>query len=191
MIVLKTLILTVAVGTTMRADFRYTSTHKGAGVPGAGDTTKHYLKGQKTAIDSGNRIVIVDFEHQTVTTVHSSQKTYSVSTFADMGQVLDRAGAEVTADVKETGQHKVINGFNASEVVMTMQVDMSQAQKAGMKMQMEMDIWVSSDVPGSQEMRTFYQKNAARFPWSAMAQVGVGIQVCRKPWPICNARWRV
>jgi hypothetical protein len=168
----KLLILAVAMTIAARADFSYTSTRKGAGAGQNGEVTKHYLKGQKMMMDSGNRIVIMDFDQQTITTIQPAQKTYTVKNFADLGQTLQQTGAEISADVKETGQHKTINGFNASEVIMTIQVEMAQAQKAGMKMQMEMDIWVSPDVPGGQEMKAFYQKNMARFPWAAMAQGG-------------------
>jgi hypothetical protein len=168
----KSLILAAALAVAARADFSYTSTRKGAGAGQAGEVTKHYLKGQKMMLDSGNRMILVDFDAQTVTTVQTAQKTYSVVKFADLGQNLKDADVEITADVKETGQRKAINGYNASEVVMTIQVETAQTQKAGMKMQMEMDIWVSADVPGAQEQKAFYQKNMGHFPWAALAQGG-------------------
>jgi len=37
-----------------------------------------------------------------------------------------------------------------------------------MKGQMEMELWISPDVPGGSELRDFYRKNAANFPWNAM-----------------------
>jgi hypothetical protein len=40
------------------------------------------------------------------------------------------------------------------------------------KMHMEMDMWISADVPGVQDMRDFYQKNGAKFPWRALAGQG-------------------
>src|SRR5271154_581381 len=168
----KSLILAVGLAVAARADFSYTSTRKGTGAGQSGEVTKHYLKGQKMMLDSGNRVILVDFDAQTVTTIHTAQKTYTVSKFADLGQTLQQTGVDITADVKETGQTKVINGFNASEMVMTMQIDTPQTQQAGMKMQMEMDIWFSADVPGSQEQKAFYQKNMTHFPWAAMAQGG-------------------
>jgi hypothetical protein len=48
---------------------------------------------------------------------------------------------------------------------MAMDTPMSQG---GMKMQMEMDMWLSPDVPGSKELRTFYERNGSRFPWAAL-----------------------
>jgi hypothetical protein len=168
----KYLILAVTLSVAARADFSYTTTRKGTGAAQTGEVTNHYLKGQKMMLDSGNRVILVDFDAQTVTTIQTAQKTYTVARFADLGQSLQQTGVDITADVKETGQKKVINGFNASEIVMTMQIDTPQTQQAGMKMQMEMDIWFSSEVPGSQEQKAFYQKNMAHFPWAAMAQGG-------------------
>jgi hypothetical protein len=40
------------------------------------------------------------------------------------------------------------------------------------KMQMEMDLWISPDVPGASEMRDFHKRNADKFPWSAIAGGG-------------------
>jgi hypothetical protein len=39
-----------------------------------------------------------------------------------------------------------------------------------MKMQMEMELWLSPDVPGYSEMENFYRRNMSRFPWAALAQ---------------------
>jgi len=135
-----------------------------------GRSSKHYMKGQKMKLDSGETAIIMDFEAQTITRVDNTKKTYHVTNFSDVGQALKRDQSEMTVkvDVKETGQRKSINGFNASEVIMTMEMDNPQARQAGMKMQMEMDIWLSTDVPGSQEMRAFYQKNSSRYPWHAL-----------------------
>ena len=49
---------------------------------------------------------------------------------------------------------------------MTMDVDVPQARQMG-KMRMEMDLWLSTDVPGIGELKSFYQKNMERFPWAA------------------------
>lgn len=170
------LILTFAASLAARADFSYTTTRKSTGgamgqmAASAGDpVTKHYLKGQKMKIEHGDTATVIDFEAQTITSINPSQKTYSVAKFADLGKAIENAGVDVKADVKKTGAVKTINGFNASEVVMTMDVDMPQARQAGMKMQMEMDMWVSPDVPGSRELRAFFERNGSRFPWTAVA----------------------
>jgi hypothetical protein len=159
------LLIAVAGSMLARADFSYTMTRKGMGNP---EVTTTYFKGQKMMIDSSATTIVMDFDAQTITTFSKSKKTYSVKNFSDVGQAL--SGADVTADVTETGQKKTINGFDASELLMTVDVDNPQGR--GMKMQMEMHIWISSGVPGADELRGFYKRNAGNFPWAAMMQGG-------------------
>jgi hypothetical protein len=121
-------------------------------------------------IDNSAISIVMDFDAQTVTTFSKSQKTYTVKKFSDVGSGM--SGTEVTADVKETGQKKNINGFDASELLMSVDVDNPQMAGRGMKMQMEMHIWLASGVPGSDELRAFYKRNAGNFPWAAMMQGG-------------------
>lgn len=170
---MKTLcLLALAASPIAWADFSYTTTTKSAGgiMAAAGDrNSTTYLKGQKMKVDSGASAIIFDFESQTITHLDNTRKSYTVSRFSDMGQALDRTGTEFSMDVKETGERKTINGFHASEVVITTEIATSQTRQAAMKMKMEMHLWITPDVPGSQEMRAFYQKNGERFPWAAMA----------------------
>jgi len=139
-----------------------------AAMAGGSATTRHYFKGQKTKTDTGDTAFILDFDAQTITHINNKAKTYTVTKFSDVGAAMKGADVETKIDVKETGQKKTINGFNATEVIMTMEVETPQSAKAGGKMQMEMDMWLSSDVPGAKEVRAFYQKNAANLPWAAL-----------------------
>jgi hypothetical protein len=116
--------------------------------------------------ENGDTATILDFDAQTITTVNNKQKTASVHKFSDIAAASTDVNAKI--DVKETGQKKVINGYNASELVMTIQMDSPAGAQMG-KMQMEMAMWLSSDPPGVKELRAFYQKNMSRFPWAAMS----------------------
>lgn len=152
------------------ADFSYTQTRKGGPGGAGGDaTTKHYFKGQKMATANAITSSIVDLDAQTVTLINHAAKTYTVTKFSDMGQAMKGTNIEAKADVKQTGQKKNINGYNAAEVVMTMAVENPQMAQSGMKMNMEIDMWLSPDPPGAQEMSAFYRKNMDKFPWTAMA----------------------
>jgi hypothetical protein len=154
--------LVLAASLTAHADFSFTMTQKGGG----GRVTKHYLKGERMTIDDGNRVTIMDFDAQTMTVLDNAAKTYTVKKFSDIAKTTPVV--DITADVKNTGEKKVINGYNASQVIMTMDVDMAQAKRAGMKARMEIEIWVSKDVPGSQELAAFYRKNGAHFPMGGL-----------------------
>lgn len=131
---------------------------------------KQYFKGQKMKTDSGDTAIILDFDAQTITTVNNKAKTISVRSFNDAGTAA-KNDMSVRIDVKETGQQKTINGYNAKELIMTMDIDSPQMQQMG-KMQMEMDMWLSGDVPGIGELRSFYKKNLERMPWAALSGGG-------------------
>ena len=168
-------ILALACSFAARADFSYSQTRKSASgmmagaMGGQNQVTKTYFKGQKMKIDSGPTAHIFDFEAQTVTNINNTDKSYTVTKFSDLGHAMQATGASVSVDVKETGQHKQVNGFNASQVIMTMSMDGMGGPSAGMKMQVEMEMWISPDVPGAKEARAFFDKNGERFPWSALA----------------------
>src|SRR4029077_2527719 len=97
------------------------------------NSTKFYLKGQKMKTDTGDTAIILDFDAQTITTVNNRQKSVSVRKFTDV--VASAGDVNAKIDVRETGQKKVINGYNASELVLTIQMDSPAAAQMG-KMQM-------------------------------------------------------
>jgi len=164
------LFLTMAASLALRADFSYTTTVKSQGgamaaaTPGSNRVTKTYLKGQKMKIDRGSSATIIDFDAQTTTNIDSSQKTYRVSKFSDMRETSGTQRPDLNIEVKDTGQKKTINGHDASEIVLSAELDNPSGRQPGMKMHMEVDFWISSDVPGAQELRAFYQRNGAKFP---------------------------
>jgi hypothetical protein len=180
------LILAVATSLTALADFSYTSTTKGSGMmAAANNSSTHYFKGQKMKMDLGGTgtVMIMDFDAQTMTSINTSAKSYTVTKFSDLGGAMKDVNADVKVDVRETGQKKDINGFACREVIMTMETTMD-AGRGGqptkdtgrggqpMKMNIEMDMWISSAVPGAGEIRAFYQRNAGRFPFAAMTGGG-------------------
>ena len=164
------LILAWAAGVAARADFSYTNTQKsGVGAMSAAgeQVSRVYLKGQKMAT-VGNMAIVMDFEAQTITSINKTAKTYTLKPFSQLGQAR-RESPEIQVDFKQTGQHKVIDGFDAAEGVMTVQLDMPPSKSAmpGTKMQIEVDFWISPAVPGARELHDFYQRNLSRLPWAS------------------------
>lgn len=171
----KHLLVFVLTACAARADFSYTMTRKGGpAVPGGNADTKQYLKGQKMRTDTGDSSTILDFDAQTLTIINNSTKTYTVQKFSELGSALAATGTDMSASVKETGQRRNINGFNATQLVVTMNIENPQLARSGMKMTMEMEFWISPDVPGASEMRAFYQRNGSKFPWAAMSGGAAG-----------------
>jgi hypothetical protein len=168
------LMLSVIAALAAHADFSYTTVSK---TPAGERTSKHYIKGQKMITDDGDRLTIMDLDAQTMTTINKTQKTYSVRPFSKIYNKSAAAGMNVNADIKKTGQHKSINGFDAEEMVVTMLMDNNQSKQPGakMQMQMEMHIWFASDVPGIDTAHAFYEKNSDRMPWAAMSGGNAGM----------------
>jgi len=163
---------------TAHADFSYTRTQKVTGgsmgaMAGAqmNRSARCFFKGKKSAEVDGAMTVVIDFAAETITTIDNTQKTYRVRNFG--GSAAAGLNAEVKADVKPTGEVKVLSGFNASETVVSMDMDGG----APTKMHMEVSLWTSTDVPGSAEMHDFYRKNVAGVVYAAMAgSSGHGLQ---------------
>ena len=175
-------VIMFAAAFTAQADFSYTTSPKGAGgsagVAGAAiQGAKYYFKGDKMKMESGETAIILDFDAQTVTGINNGQRTYSVTPFSEIGKDLKDVNANAQAEVKETGQKKNINGYEASELLMTLAMDNPQARQAGMQMQVEIEMWLSPDVPGASELANFYKKNSPKFPWTALGAAGSNPQM--------------
>ena len=180
------------------ADFTYdsTSTITGGSLIGIMKMAGAFSKDARKALDpipstvsvKGNRMIhktadstqIIDLDKETITTVDSAKRTYSVTTFAEMQKALDdlakkmnqRGGGadpnELKFDLKtrETGQKRTISGVNAHEVIMTMTVqgqDAKSGQKGGLDV--TQDMWISPDISGYAEAREFQMKMARKLNW--------------------------
>lgn len=146
----------VMIAVPAMADFSSTTTVKPAG--GApGTVTKQKVKGNKMKVDTGDVTILTDLDTQTMTTIQHRDKTYKVTPLSQIGEALKKAGGELKADIKETGQQKKIGGFNCRQVIMNMTV-----QSAQMSMVMENEMWISSEVPGVAEMQALSARMAER-----------------------------
>jgi hypothetical protein len=202
------ILLMVAAG-MMRADFRYSQTTKvtGGAMVGLTRTLGVFSRDMRsltepqtqTVMVKGNRMTsfdvrtmhIVDLDAETITDVNLDKKTYSVITFAQMAEALEKAaqrmkemqsqrGQEAPAadvkykfSVKETGQKRTISGLEAKEMLLVMEAE-SQDQKSGTKGAMDIttNIWLAPDVPGYQEVREFYQRMAGKMAGMFGPQAG-------------------
>jgi hypothetical protein len=186
----------------LRADFTYTQTSQMTGGalvnmmrnlgPLAGkarepNVTVHILKGNKMASVTRDSTTIIDIDAETITAIDNAKKTYSVTTFAQMKQASEQAlaraqgrnksGAELNYKVsaKATGQSKTVSGFNAKQVVTTMEAEVKdQSQQSGAVMNIVLDNWLAT-VPGYEEVRVFQRRMGAKMGYlfgSGMSQIG-------------------
>jgi hypothetical protein len=174
---------------TLLADFQYQQTTKITGGMVAGmaryagrQATEPVvntvaIKGNRMAHVSSRTAQIIDLDKETITHVDFDKKTYSVMTFEQMKQMMERAsqnmqsrqggesGADVgfQASVRETGKSKDVSGINAQEYILTMAVTATDKQsgQAG-AMNMTNDMWMAAEIPGYGEVREFQRRMAAK-----------------------------
>jgi hypothetical protein len=146
------------------------------------------VKGDKMATRTKDSIFIVDLGAETTTTVNLKDQTYSVMTFAQtreqmekaFGKGGDKVDANVSVDGKSTGKTATVNGMPTSEWFMTMLVEGNSGGQKG-QMRMEMSNWISkSQVAGFDEVTAFQKKMVEKMglatlsgPAGPMAQPGM------------------
>ena len=174
------------------ADFSYqeTSTITGGAVAGmlkvAGVFSKQArepiqttvaVKGDKMVHRSQYHASVIDLASQTITSIDLQKKTYSVMTFEEFQQMLDRmaqsmkqndkAQMDFKVSVKPTDNTKQIAGLDAKEMIVTMEMqgtDKESGQTGSMVI--TTDTWLASGMPGYKEVRDFYRRMAEKVNWA-------------------------
>jgi hypothetical protein len=150
-------------------------------------TTLTMVHGNQKAVVSKDSTEIIDLDKETITRIDTAKKTYSVVTFAQMRQAVEnmpkqlqqaqaqqvqtkppqgqqakpelKTSFEVSA--KNTGVTKVVNGINAQEQVITMQMHITDAnappdQAANtVTYVVTTDAWIAPDPPEVKEIQDF------------------------------------
>jgi hypothetical protein len=147
------------------------------------------VKGNRMVRTSDRTMNIIDLDAETITDVDFEKKTYSVITFEQMKQAMQRAADQANRkmaeekpqppaannsnvdvnwklDIKETGEKKNINGLDTKEVVMTITMEGTD-QKTGQSGAMDTvsDMWLTPKVPGYDEINDFHIRMAKKLAW--------------------------
>jgi carbon monoxide dehydrogenase subunit G len=149
------------------------------------------VKGDRLSTASAHHISIIDLNAETMTDVDLDKKTYAVITFAEfsramqqmsekMGEKSGDGSVNFKADVKQTGATRAINGFQTKETVLTLEIE-GQDQKSGEKgaMTVVTDMWLAPNLPGYEEVRSFYSRMAQKLAW-APGMGGMGAMMGRQ-----------
>ena len=144
-------------------------------------TTSVMVKGNRMANVTKGEASVIDLDAETVTEISFDRKTYSVITFAQMKEMMQRMSqsksgqGDFKVSAKETGQSKQIGSFTAKELVMTVEFDAKDpASGKATRMTMTNNIWLAPNVPGSGELRAFHEKMAAKVSWAQGGDIGPG-----------------
>ena len=188
-------IITLA-GSPLLADFSYQekSTITGGAMAGllkfAGTFSKQAreplestvsVKGDRMVTRGATHMSIIDLNSQTITTVDMQKKTWSVMTFEEMKQMMeqmqqsmqnskkngDNTQTSFKVSAKSTGNTKQVNGYDAKEMVLKMEMEGTD-QQSGQKgaMVITTDMWIAPAVSGYSEVREFHKRMAEKLNWS-------------------------
>lgn len=153
----------------------------------------NYIKGDRLRTDSyvNNELTdssIIRLDSEDIIHIDHKKKSYTVMTFEQMRQQMQKAMEamqhpnktstndtktdakapdvkfEPKISIKDTGETKVINGFNTRHVLMSVQME-GQDQKTQDKgtFGVDSDLWITKDVSGFAERQEFYKKYALKF----------------------------
>jgi hypothetical protein len=151
------------------------------------DSTEiHYFKGDASSTETfvNGKLTkgqVIRLNEEKWIEIDHAQKSYSVATFAEMRAKMEKAmqdlkkaqkeksgeASDVTMTpkitVKDTGERKVINGYNTRHFILTMAMEVKD-QKSGQTGTMETvtDLWTTKDVKGFEEQTQFYVRLAEK-----------------------------
>ena len=139
------------------------------------------VHGNKMAHISPTSTEIIDLDAQTITNIDHEKKRYTVMTFQQMKEAMQRgqekakeAKREKSSDadsniqmrfnahISSTGAVKQIDGHDAKEALMTLSMDAQSADGSNGKGSMAItnEMWLIPDAPGYEEVRQFNLKMA-------------------------------
>jgi hypothetical protein len=195
-------------GTALLADFSYQSTSKitGGMLAGAMQMASVVSKQarepiQSTVLVKGDRMAtvtahaahIVDLKAETITEVNFDKRTYSVTTFAQMADMMKRMdegmrnergkgvqNITVKASVDKTGRTRMIAGSETHEAILKIEM-IGTDEKTGQPvtaMVVTSSMWLARPAAGYDELRDFQRRMAEKLTWTPgigmMTQPGMG-----------------
>jgi hypothetical protein len=142
------------------------------------------VQGDRRMSRTGDRAQLVDLKEEKVYDIDVKDKSYRVTTFADMRREMEEArrkaaeqqakqgqqpaaqpeqDVEIDFSLKESGQKKTINGFDAREVIMTIAVRQKgkTLEQAG-GLVMTNNLWLAPRVPAMKELADFDRRYAEK-----------------------------
>lgn len=140
------------------------------------------VKGDRMAhITADISAQIIDLNKETITEIDLKRRTYSVLTFAQWAEALKRLDTKVKNDknqevmdikvkpsVKDTGARRQVAGYDARNVILTMEMEGTDSKtgKTSTFMVMTSDMWVAPRIAGYDEVRHFYARMLEKVGWS-------------------------
>ena len=139
-------------------------------------TSTVMIHGERMVRSNPHTTEIIDLDQQTMTFIDHDKRTYSMVTFKEIQQQMEKAATQAkgaqnsstdasqmtfSANISSNGATRQIDGENAKEALLTVTMTANSSDnnsKAGMAATSEM--WLIADAPGLAEMRTFNERMA-------------------------------
>lgn len=139
---------------------------------------------------------IINLKDQTITNIDYKRGEYSVMTFSEMKQAMEQAQAEAQAkmdkqkkkngddvqmkfnvDVKDPGRNAVVSGFKAKEMILLVTAELADQTKGNSgALNMATNMWLSSEIPGYEEVQDFYRRMSESIAWNPSSSMLAGMQ---------------
>jgi hypothetical protein len=143
------------------------------------------IKGNRMTRTGQQRTEIIDLDKETVTSIDHVKRQYTVMTFAQMRQQMEKAmqkakeeqqkksasdqNAASNTDIKfqvhvrNTGATKDVAGLNANESILSMAMDATDKTSGQTgSMAITNDLWLAPEIPGYDEVKDFYRRYAEK-----------------------------
>jgi len=176
---------------TAYGDLSYKVVRRAGGALGDEHASSYYLKGQKMKVVDDGVIRIFDFEAHTMTSIFPATRRYIVRNFNENAAGAKPSSVELKVSAKDTGRKKNAGGFDARELLITVEAVAPQPATKSI----EIEMWLSTGVPGSAELAELVQKQAGLLPWAAVGRIADHslrsltadpFLVCFE-WAVCNS----
>ena len=153
---MKTVATALMISGLLMADFKYDQTTRitkgmvtkmAFGKKPEPTASSHFFKGSRMATVSKDSKTIIDFDKQLFTTVNLTKQQYWQMTFEEMRQMMadlqadmkdagkgKDASLNMKFDAKATGVEKEVGGFNAKQVIFTIETGASDGKQSGTMM---------------------------------------------------------
>jgi hypothetical protein len=147
------------------------------------------VKGDRKSTTTGDTQQIIDLNEEKIYVVDLRGKSYKVTTFAELRQQMEEARrkaleqqqkdtgkADTSApqmdldfSLKDTGQRKTINGFDAHEVLMTVTIrEKGKTLEQSGGLVLSSSTWLAPKMPGGSEVLEFDKRYAQKLAASGM-----------------------
>lgn len=143
-----------------------------------------YIKGNKSATQTGDSVTIYDLDAETITTINNDKRTYSVMTFAEMQQAMAKMSEKMSGkkgeadikyklDIRDGKKTQDVNGYPAKLTAVAITIESSDNKGNSGAMEMVNDMWISSAVAGSAEATAFHKRMGEKLAGAGGPNLGM------------------